>query len=298
MACTGPTAGKNSALRSRGGELLVFGRRGYRVGPVQRFTTTLAPTPGADQSDCQPSHSCGRFLEIRNIVFMAFNRHEDGTPDAIAGAEYRHRSGPGANNLRYPTHRILVLPATTRPIFCSRSYNTPPELGGHSYGASEAVDLPCRILADHARAVTFLLADGVLPANDGRGYVLRRIIRRAVYFGRRWASPEDSGWCAWCMQSSNEWRARIRTCWNNDRRWSPLAGQEERRFHETLERGIQRLEEILAHLETTEGVFPGAEAFRLYDTFGLPKEVTRRDCRSARAANRRCGLRSSDGAPA
>lgn len=241
-------------------------------GPCSEIYYDFGVEAGCGRPDCQPSHTCGRFLEIWNIVFMAFNRHEDGTQtdlpapniDTGAGLEriasVLQHTGPGiASDYETDLLRPLVEAAAA--------------LGGRRYSDDPEVDVACRIVADHARAVTFLLADGVLPGNEGRGYVLRRIIRRAIYFGRRIGMGQVG--LVRMVEAVIDRMVSAYPYLQDERAGIvALTGQEESRFHETLERGIQRLEEVLANLDRSSGVFPGEEAFRLYDTFGLPKEVT------------------------
>ena len=241
-------------------------------GPCSEIYYDFGPDTGCREPDCEPSHSCGRFLEIWNIVFTAFNLHEDGsqTPlpapniDTGAGLErivsVLQHQGPGiASDYQTDLLKPLVQAAA--------------ELGSRPYGADPDVDLAYRVIADHSRAVTFLLADGVLPGNEGRGYVLRRILRRSVYFGRRAGMGPGS-----MVSMVEAVVAKMADAYPYllEQRTSIVAmtGQEEDRFHETLERGVQRLEEVLAELPSGCEVFPGEEAFRLYDTYGVPKEVT------------------------
>jgi alanyl-tRNA synthetase len=241
-------------------------------GPCSEIYYDFGVDTGCLQPDCEPSHSCGRFLEIWNIVFTAFNLHEDGSQsplpapniDTGAGLEriasvLQHK-GPGIAT-DYETD--LLKPLVDAAV----------RLGDRAYGADPESDRAYRVIADHARAITFLLADGVLPSNEGRGYVLRRILRRSVYFGRRTGMSHGamgqlveavldrmSGVYPYLIEQ----RASVLT----------LATQEENRFHETLERGLQRLDELLEQLPPGTKLFPGDEAFRLYDTYGLPKELT------------------------
>jgi alanyl-tRNA synthetase len=241
-------------------------------GPCSEIYFDFGADTGCLQPDCQPSHSCGRFLEIWNIVFTAFNLHEDGsqTPlpapniDTGAGLEriasVLQHQGPGIAN-DYETDLLNPL---VRAAAAS---------GGKEYGDNAEIDVACRIIADHTRAITFLLADGVLPSNEGRGYVLRRIIRRAVYFGRRIDMPQGS--LVRMVEAVIELMAGVHPhLRDQESSVISIVRQEEDRFHETLERGIQRLEEVLARLAPGSAVFPGEEAFRLYDTYGVPKEVT------------------------
>jgi alanyl-tRNA synthetase len=241
-------------------------------GPCSEIYYDFGADTGCLQPDCQPSHSCGRFLEIWNIVFTAFNLHEDGsqTPlpapniDTGAGLEriasvLQHK-GPGiASDYETDLLKPLVLAAA--------------ELGEHAVGVDPDVDLAYRVIADHSRAITFLLADGVLPSNEGRGYVLRRILRRSVYFGRR--AGMSAGSMVQMVEAVIERMAQAYPYLREQRASiTAITAQEESRFHETLERGIQRLEEVLAQLPAGSPTLPGEEAFRLYDTFGVPKEVT------------------------
>jgi alanyl-tRNA synthetase len=241
-------------------------------GPCSEVNYDFGPETGCGLPDCQPAHSCGRFLEIWNLVFTTYNLHEDGTrtplpaPNIDTGSGLERLSsvlqhqGPGiASNYETDLFRPLIEAAA--------------RLTGRRYGEDEQVDLPFRIIADHARAVTFLIADGVLPSNEGRGYVLRRILRRAVYFARRSQMGEAA-----FVRIVEAVIARMSNVYpylrENQESITAIAGQEERRFNETLERGMQRLDAVLADLPASLTTFPGEEAFRLYDTYGVPKELT------------------------
>jgi alanyl-tRNA synthetase len=241
-------------------------------GPCSEIYYDFGPDTGCLQADCEPSHSCGRFLEIWNIVFTAFNLHEDGSQsplpspniDTGAGLEriasvLQHK-GPGVAS-DYETDLLKPL------------VDAAARLGTRPQGSEPEIDRAYRIIADHSRAITFLLADGVVPGNEGRGYVLRRIIRRSVYFGRRTGMGEGS--IAQMVEAVLDKMSGVNP-YLVERRpvVLALAAQEENRFHETLERGIQRLDELLEQRPAGSKTFPGEEAFRLYDTYGLPKEVT------------------------
>lgn len=241
-------------------------------GPCSEIYYDFGADTGCGQPDCQPSHDCGRFLEIWNIVFMAFNQHENGTKtelpapniDTGAGLEritsvLQHR-GPGiASDYETDLLRPLVEEAA--------------RLAERRYGEDERADLFYRIVADHARAITFVIADGALPGNEGRGYVLRRVLRRAVYFARQGGMPQGS-----LVRMSEAVIERMRGAYpyllDQQQTIVSVVGQEERRFHETLDRGLERLDDVLNSLPAGACVFPGDEAFRLYDTFGVPKELT------------------------
>ena len=127
----------------------------------------------------------------------------------------------------------------------------------------------CRVLADHARASTFLIADGVLPSNDGRGYVVRRVIRRAVLYGRRigLASPFMPGLADVVTEQMAPWFPELD---ESRRAVQEYLRAEEERFSETLERGERLFDEV-----AEKGHVTGDDAFRLHDTYGFPFELTR-----------------------
>jgi alanyl-tRNA synthetase len=207
----------------------------------------------------------GRFLEIWNLVFMEYDRSADGslTPlpkpsvDTGAGLERITAVMQGEDD---NFHTDLFLPLIERV----------GELVGRPYDRSADERGSYRVLADHARAVTFLLADGVYPSNEGRGYVLRRILRRAVrhawLLGRR--EPTLAPLTTIVVREMGaiypELRARAEYI-------HEVTETEEVRFLETIEGGLRRLDEIFASGATA---ISGAEAFKLYDTFGFPIDLT------------------------
>jgi alanyl-tRNA synthetase len=206
----------------------------------------------------------GRFLEIWNLVFMQFDRSADGTltplpkPSVDTGAGLERIAavlqGEDSN-----FHTDLFLPLLDGVAqLVGRPYDRGP--AGGSY----------RVLADHARAVSFLLADGVVPSNEGRGYVLRRILRRAVrhawLLGRR--EPTLAPLTAIVIREMGDAYPELKDKADVIAKWTLT---EEERFLETIEGGLKRMDELLASGLT---VIPGEEAFRLYDTFGFPIDLT------------------------
>jgi alanyl-tRNA synthetase len=207
----------------------------------------------------------GRFLEIWNLVFMQYDRSADGTltplpkpsVDTGAGLERIAAVMQGEDD---NFHTDIFLPLIDRV----------GELVGRSYDRNAEERGSYRVLADHARAVSFLLADGVYPSNEGRGYVLRRILRRAVrhawLLGRR--EPTLAPLTTIVVQAMGsvypELRARADYI-------HEVTETEERRFLETIEGGLRRQDEIFGSGATA---ISGAEAFKLYDTFGFPIDLT------------------------
>ncbi len=208
----------------------------------------------------------GRFLEIWNLVFMQFDRAADGTltplpkpsVDTGAGLERITAVLQGGDDT---FHTDLFLPLLEH---AGQLVGVPYPRTMAGNGASY------RVLADHARAVTFLLADGVYPSNEGRGYVLRRILRRAVrhawMLGRR--EPTLAPLTDDVVRLMGGAYPELLSARDEIRKWTEA---EEHRFLETIDGGLRRLEELFA---TGVKRIPGEEAFRLYDTFGFPADLT------------------------
>jgi alanyl-tRNA synthetase len=216
--------------------------------------------------ECIPDHSehCPRWLEIWNLVFMEFDRAADGslTPlpfksvDTGMGLERVVSVAQGVDS-NYRTD--LFTPIIERLA----------EFIGHDPETVESERFSYQVVADHSRAMTFLLSEGVQPSNEGAGYVLRRIMRRAVRHGRLLGitQPFLRETCAVVIDLMADAYPRL-----EERRDAILdgIGSEEEKFARTLEAGTSRLEELIA----AGGVIGGADAFRLHDTFGFPIDLT------------------------
>ena len=206
-----------------------------------------------------------RFVEIWNLVFMQYNRNHDGTTDDLP----RPSIDTGAG-----LERILPVIQGTDSIFATDLFlpmiETAQSITGHAYGQDDRVDVGLRILADHGRAMSMLVADGVLPANEGRGYVLRRIIRRAVRRARQLGfdgavTPRLVDAAVGILGSAYPALAE------QHHLVLDVIGREEEGFLRTLATGSTILEEELA---SGAGAVSGDLAFRLHDTYGFPVELT------------------------
>jgi len=226
----------------------------------------MAGVPG---HQCQVNGDCQRFLEIWNLVFIQYNASGDGHLQPLPAQHVDTGMGfervtmvmqDGASN--YDTDLF-------RPIFCRTQ-----ELAGHSDQEAQAHTVPYRVIADHGRAAAFLISDGVLPGNTGRGYVLRMIIRRAARFGRKigFNTPFLADVAQAVIEHMGHHYRALR-----DRREHILKTitQEERRFLHTLDQGLTQLDQLLAELPSGATLLPGEAAFDLYATYGLPLEITR-----------------------
>ncbi len=240
-------------------------------GPCSEIYVDLKWTPGStpiamSQAEFEVEAEAGRFLEIWNLVFMQFDRSADGTltplpkpsVDTGAGLERITAVLQGQDD---NFHTDLF-----RPLIADVE-----RLVGAAYpGGPEGTGISYRVLADHARAVSFLLLDGVYPSNEGRGFVLRRILRRAVrhawLLGRREPTlvelvPTVVALMGDAYPILVEKQAFV----------ADTIRQEEARFLETIEAGLSRLDEIRAAGTTR---IAGDEAFKLFDTFGFPLDLT------------------------
>ncbi len=232
-------------------------------GPSSEIFFDKGPAYGEDGG---PAHGGSeRFVEIWNLVFMQYNRNKDGSTDDLP----RPSIDTGAG-----LERILPVLQGVDSIFATDLFlpmiEAAQSITGRTYGADEQVDVGLRILADHGRAMAMLVADGVLPANEGRGYVLRRIIRRAVRRARqlgvvRSFTPELVDAAVGILGGAYPALAE------QHRLVADVVAREEDGFLRTLATGSAILEEQLA-----SGVdrVPGEVAFRLHDTFGFPVELT------------------------
>jgi len=238
-------------------------------GPCSEIFWDNGPEVGCGRPDCAVGCDCDRYMEIWNNVFMQFNRSSDGTltplpkpsVDTGMGLERICTVMQGVKS-NYDTDLLRGIIAYVE------------QLSGKRYGADPDQDVSMRVIADHSRASAFLIADGVLPANEGRGYVLRRIMRRAMRHAKMLgfeapvlyqtavfvldsmavAYPEEAG--------RREFVAKV-------------VKNEEERFIQTLGNGLRILEEEIAKLEKSgTRTIPGATVFKLYDTFGFPVDLT------------------------
>jgi alanyl-tRNA synthetase len=222
-----------------------------------------------DGSNCPLTCDCDRWWELGNNVFMQYDRSPDGTltPLAQAGVDF----GMGLERLTAIMHGV------------DSSYETDvftpliERLQSITGDAKITVDRrpAYRAVVDHARALTFLIADGIMPSNEGRGYVLRRILRRASYQGRSIGldRPFLSDICRVVIETMSDVYPEVR---QNERTILDLVSDEEKRFLATLDAGVDRLERALEGVGGEAKTLPGEEAFRLYDTYGFPIDLTRK----------------------
>jgi alanyl-tRNA synthetase len=238
-------------------------------GPCSEIHMDFGANPECDNPDCDPSCDCGRWLEIWNLVFMQYNRDESGemlplpkpSVDTGAGLE---RASAVLQGVRSNYDTDLFAPILARA----------QDISGANLGDDPGKDVSLRVVSDHARAITFAIGDGVLPSNEGRGYVLRRILRRASRHGLLLGVEEPFlhrvadaviDEMAGAYPELAERRAYI----------ADRIRRDEERFLETLSKGLNLLEgEIGEAVARGERVLAGEVVFKLYDTFGFPVDLT------------------------
>jgi alanyl-tRNA synthetase len=210
-----------------------------------------------------------RFVEIANLVFMQYDRQKDGTLEPLPKRNIDTGSG---------LERILPVLQGVDSVFDTDVLRPVVEAAAHvakrRYGDDDTIDVSLRILADHARSMTFLVADGVFPSNEDRGYVLRRIIRRAV--NHAFTIGVESEVTPALVEATIDTMGDAYPDLVKNRDFVlDVVSREEAKFRQTLRAGSAILEEELGRLESTEGgALSGAVAFKLHDTFGFPLELT------------------------
>ncbi|RMG12708.1 MAG: alanine--tRNA ligase [Deltaproteobacteria bacterium] len=221
-------------------------------------------------ADWQTGEGCDGddFLEIWNLVFMQYDRDASGTLSPLPRPSID--TGMGLERIAAVVQGV----DSNYEIDLLRGVIAAVErISGKRYQSSDTDDdVSMRVIADHARATAFLIADGVLPANEGRGYVLRRIMRRAIRHGRR-LGLEDLFLAEVCQSVVDLMKDAYPELEEHQALIRKMSEQEETSFRRTLDRGLKLLDEALAETGE-EKVLPGEVAFRLYDTYGFPIDLT------------------------
>ncbi len=225
---------------------------------------------GAPGHVCTVNGDCARYLEFWNLVFIQYDRDAGGVLHELADKHID--TGLGLERVATLSQGVVATYDTDvfLPIFRRLQ-----ELLGHSDAEMQANIVPYRVVADHARAVTFLVGDGVIPGNEGRNYVLRMILRRAARFGRKLSI--QGPFLTQLADTVVDMMGHHYTELEQRREFiKNVIGQEEERFQRTLDLGLTMLDELIAGLAAHgKAVIPGGDAFRLYDTFGFPVDLTR-----------------------
>ena len=239
-------------------------------GPCSEIYFDQGPEVGCGSPDCKPGCDCDRFLEYWNCVFTQYDGQEDGTLaplktkniDTGMGLERMATIMQGVDSI-FDVDTVKYI----RDAVCQKA--------GVEYGKEHKIDVSVRIITDHIRSVTIMTADGVLPSNEGRGYVLRRLLRRAARHGK-------------LLGIQGEFLAELSkaviTC--SGEAYPELVDKqdyifkilsiEENSFYKTIDKGMEILKEDMEEMKAAgETVMSGEKSFRLYDTYGFPVDLTK-----------------------
>ena len=235
-------------------------------GPCSEIHFDYGSDQGCQSVNCGPSCSCKRFCEIGNLVFVQYDQLRDGTRLPLKAPSIDTGMG---------LERVVAVMQGKRTVYDTDIFtdliNRVGSIIGKNYRVNDVDDHCMRILAEHGRAVTFLITDGVLPSNEGRGYVLKRMLRRAALVGHRYGvkKPFLGQLSDMVIDKLGQIYPELR-----ERRTfvKEIIAREEARFSETLVIGLNLLKEIMAR--SPNKVIGGLDAFKLYDTFGFPAELS------------------------
>ena len=238
-------------------------------GPCSEIHIDFGVNSACKNTACDPSCDCGRWLEIWNLVFMQFDRDAEGKLTPLP----KPSIDTGASLERLASV-LQGVPSNFDTDLFRGIMDRIQEVSKIKRGANAEHDVSMNIVADHTRALVFLIGDGILPGNEGRGYVLRRLLRRAarhgVLLGIERPFLFDIGDAVIDEMASAYPELRDRRTYITSR-----IQREEERFLETLSKGLARLEEDLAELESSGSkILPGESVFKLYDTYGFPADLT------------------------
>jgi alanyl-tRNA synthetase len=238
-------------------------------GPDSEIYYDRGESFGCGKATCGPGCDCPRFVEVWNLVFMQYYTDPTGVRTPLPTKNID--TGMGFERL---TMILQDKPTVYETDLFMPIIERAAAVAGVHYGAKERTDFSLRVIADHSRAVTFLIADGVLPSNEGRGYILRRILRRAVRHGRLLGiqQPFLSETVDRVIQIMGSAYPEL-----HQRRdfIMKIVEMEEGRFSQTLTVGLSVLDQMIAKArEAGQDRLSGDDVFRLYDTFGFPVELT------------------------
>ncbi len=243
-------------------------------GPCSEIYFDRGPEHGCGKPDCKVGCDCDRYMEVWNLVFSQFDSDGKGTYTRLEKPNID--TGMGLERLACVMQNVgnLFEVDTVRAIL-----NHVERISGHIYGQDEKTDISIRVITDHIRSTTFMVSDGILPSNEGRGYVLRRLLRRAARHGRMLGI--DRPFLTELVDTViHENKAGYPELEEHADYIKKVIGTEEERFYKTIDQGLNILNGLIdnitkAALTGKEKILSGIDAFKLNDTFGFPLDLTR-----------------------
>lgn len=238
-------------------------------GPCSEIYFDQGEDFGCGSPDCAPGCDCDRFLEYWNLVFTQYDGQEDGT--FVPLPKKNIDTGMGLERLAVACQDVDSLFDVDTVMNITHKVT---EITGAHYGMSHEKDVSLRVITDHIRASVFMISDGVLPSNEGRGYVLRRLLRRAARHGKL-LGVDHPFLCDVVETVIHENEGHYPDLRERAAYITRVVRVEEENFARTIDGGMRIFSEMLAqHKENNESVFSGADAFKLYDTYGFPIDLT------------------------
>lgn len=239
-------------------------------GPSSEIYVDMGEEFGCGSQSCKPGCECDRFIEIWNLVFTQFDKDEEGQYHPLAHPNIDTGMG---------LERIAAVIEGAPNIFeigaIKDLLDAVGEIAKTQYGLDESKDASMRIIVDHTRAMVFLVSDGVLPSNEGRGYVLRRIIRRAARHGKL-LGIEGVFLDGVLDKFIDSWKVEYPEIKERQVYIKKVINSEEEKFQETIHQGLHILESYIREMEEgKEKSLDGGRAFKLYDTYGFPLDLTK-----------------------
>ncbi len=240
-------------------------------GPCSEIFVDRGPSKAVDENDNAPGNDhSDRFLEVWNLVFTQFNKDSEGNYTPLAHPNIDTGMG---------LERIAMIVQEKDNIFevdlAQAIINEIEAISGIKYKEDPKADVSIRVITDHAKAMTFLVSDGVVPSNEKRGYVLRRLIRRAYRHGKLLGIKGE--FLAQIVEKViDSYKEEYEELIFNKENIINVIIEEEERFQKTIDQGLDRLNDLIADMEKENNtILSGSEAFKLYDTYGFPLDLTR-----------------------
>lgn len=239
-------------------------------GPCSEIYVDRGEKYGCGKETCKPGCDCDRYIEVWNLVFTQFDKDENGNYNPLKNPNIDTGMG---------LERMATVLEEVDSIFevkeIKKILKVVEKESGKIYGEDEKADVSIRVITDHVRAMTFLVADGVLPSNEGRGYVLRRLIRRAARHGKL-LGIEKTFLHRVVTAVIDSWQVEYTELKEKESYIKKIISTEEEKFQETIHQGLTILENYIQDMmKNNEKYLDGEKAFKLYDTYGFPLDLTK-----------------------
>lgn len=239
-------------------------------GPCSEIYVDRGEKYGCGKETCKPGCDCDRYIEVWNLVFTQFDKDENGNYNPLKNPNIDTGMG---------LERMATILENVDSIFEVKEIKNILKVvekeSGKIYGEDEKADVSIRVITDHVRAMTFLVSDGVLPSNEGRGYVLRRLIRRAARHGKL-LGIEKPFLHRVVSAVIDSWQVEYPELKENESYIKKIISTEEQKFQETIHQGINILENYIHDMiQNNKKYLDGEKAFKLYDTYGFPLDLTK-----------------------